>query len=232
MERIKIIDNLRGIAFLFMVFQHIFYFYDVSNNYQTSFASMDIVNYSGLFARVLFILLSGYSVYMNYEKDKDKDKNLNVVKRAKRSFEILMHGFVITLVTYILYPQYFVKFGILHFLAVGTLLVSFLAPYKLLSVIVLFVIMNITYPKINPYVDVVTGAGANSFMMDWFPLNKWLPLLLSGLVLGQTIPTTSLPQILDFDNFITDIGKNSLNFYTIHLVVLLVFYKVLNLKLS
>jgi len=227
MERIKIIDNLRGIAFLLMVFQHIFYFYDVSNNYQTNYASIDIVNYSGLFARILFILLSGYSVYMNYEKDKEN----NLAKRTKRSLEILMHGFLITLVTYILYPQYFIKFGILHFLAVGTLLVSFLAPYKLTSLVVLFVIMNITYPKINSYVDLVTGAEANSFMMDWFPLNKWLPLLLAGLILGQNIPTTcltpkALPTALNFDNFITDLGKNSLNLYTLHVVVLLVFYKL------
>jgi uncharacterized membrane protein len=164
---------------------------------------------------------------MNYEKDKEN----NLAKRTKRSLEILMHGFLITLVTYILYPQYFIKFGILHFLAVGTLLVSFLAPYKLTSLVVLFVIMNITYPKINSYVDLVTGAEANSFMMDWFPLNKWLPLLLAGLILGQNIPTTcltpkALPTALNFDNFITDLGKNSLNLYTLHVVVLLVFYKL------
>ena len=93
--------------------------------------------------------------------------------------------------------------------------------------------MNITYPKINPYIDTITGAETTSFMMDWFPLNKWLPLLLAGLILGQTIPTMyltpkALPTALNFDNFITDLGKNSLNLYTIHVVVLLVFYKVLN----
>ena len=223
MERIKIVDNLRGIAFLFMVFQHIFYFYDVSNDYKTSYSSNDIIYYSGLFARTLFILLSGYSIYMNY----NKDKNINLVKRTYRSLEILMHGFIITVITYILYPNYFIRFGILHFLALGTLLVSFLAPHKIISIIVLIIIMNITYPKINPYIDLITGSNNSNYMMDWFPLNKWLPLLLFGLILGQNIDINklSVSNILQFDNFITDIGKNSLNLYTLHVVILLIFYK-------
>jgi uncharacterized membrane protein len=226
MERIKIIDNLRGIAFLFMVFQHLFYFYDVSNDYQTSYASIDIIHYSGLFARTLFILLSGYSIYMNYEKD----KKIHFMKRVKRSLEILMHGFIITLVTYILYPKYFIRFGILHFLALGTLLVSLLAPYKFLSIIVLFILMNVTYPKINSHVDLITGSNSQYYMMDWFPLNKWLPLLLLGLIIGQNISAKILIPNLEFDNFVTDIGKNSLNLYTLHLIIIVIFYKLINNK--
>jgi hypothetical protein len=151
------------------------------------------------------------------------------MKRLKRSFEILMHGLVITLVTYVLYPNVFIRFGILHFLALGTLLILFLAPHKILSILVLIILSIISYPKINSYIDLITGANSTSYMMDWFPLNNWLPILLLGLIIGQNIPENkiSLP-ILQFDNFITDIGKNSLNLYTIHLVVLLVFYKVLN----
>jgi len=62
MNRIYLLDNLRGIAFLFMVLQHIFYFYDISNNYQTKTASNKLVEYSGIIARTLFVLLAGYSV--------------------------------------------------------------------------------------------------------------------------------------------------------------------------
>jgi len=227
MERIKIIDNLRGIAFLFMVFQHLFYFYDVSNYYKTSYASNFIVYNSGLFARVLFILLSGYSVYMNYEKD----GQINIVKRIKRSGEILLHGLFITLVTYILYPTFFIKFGILHFLAIGTLLISILAPFKILSMITCIVLLCITYPKINDYIDIITGTNSTSFMMDWFPLNRWLPLLLIGLIIGQNLSIHELNiPFLEFNNFITDIGKNSLNLYTLHLTILLIFFKMLNSK--
>ena len=159
-------------------------------------------------------------------------KENNLMKRTKRSLEILMHGLIITLVTYTLYPQLFVRFGILHFLAVGTLLVSFLAPHKFLSIIVLIVIMNIKYPITNSYIDVMTGSNSSNYMMDWFPLNKWLPLMLGGLIIGQNLSIGKLSvPVLEFDNFITNIGKNSLNLYTIHVIVLLIFYKIFNLKL-
>ena len=46
MSRVYLLDNLRGLAFLFMVFQHIFYFYDLSNNYQTQTAQNIFIEYS------------------------------------------------------------------------------------------------------------------------------------------------------------------------------------------
>ena len=108
MNRLIILDNLRGIAFLYMLFQHLFYFYDVSTNYKTSYSNNDIVVASGIIARTLFILLAGYSVYMNYKKD----NKIHLSKRVKRSLEILGHGLFITGLTYLLYPDNFVRFGI------------------------------------------------------------------------------------------------------------------------
>jgi uncharacterized membrane protein len=225
MERIVIIDNLRGIAFLFMVFQHIFYFNDVSNNYKTHYSNNEIVDTAGLIARSMFILLAGYSVSMAYAKD----KKINIKKRFKRSLEILSHGIFITGLTYILYPEHFVRFGILHFLAVGTLLISFVSHHKLGAFIALLISMGFSYPNINPLIDTITGAHAPASMMDWFPLNKWMPVILSGLVIGQNIDISKLNlPFLEFDNTITEIGKNSLNLYTIHVTILLVLYKIKN----
>lgn len=224
-ERILIIDNLRGIAFLFMLFQHIFYFYDVSTKYKTSYSNNVLVDNSGLIARTIFIILAGYSVYMNYTKD----NKIHLKKRIKRSFEILGHGLFLTGLTYLLYPDNFIRFGILHFLALGTLLISLLAPYKLGSILALILSIGISYPYINPFIDTITGAQVHANMMDWFPLDKWMPVLLSGLVISQQIDITKLNlSIFEFNNIITDIGKNSLNLYTIHVTLLLVFFKILN----
>ena len=49
--RINTIDNLRGIAFILMVFQHIFYFYDVSMNYKTSYSSNITI---ALYPKIIF----------------------------------------------------------------------------------------------------------------------------------------------------------------------------------
>jgi len=222
MERNYIIDNLKGIAFLLMFIQHIFYFFDVSNNYSTSYRNIDIIDKSGFISRYLFILLSGYSVYLTYKKD----NKIHFDKRIKRSLEILGHGLFITLITYLLYPDKFIQFGILHFLALGTLVISVLSPYKLLSISVLLISMFVTYPVTGTFADIITGSNYNNMMIDWFPLNNWLPVLLSGLVIGQNI-NLNIP-FLDFNNILTYLGKNSLNLYTIHIVVLLVGYKLIS----
>jgi uncharacterized membrane protein len=228
MERIVMIDNLRGIAFLFMLFQHIFYFYDVSTEYKTSYSNNTIVEYSGFIARTMFILLAGYSVYLTYKKQaiSEIDKKDKLKKRVKRSGEILEHAILISMVTYLLYPEKFIKFGILHFLALGTLLVSFVAPNKTATIVALIISLIIPYPVTGTFADVVTGSHFSGQMMDWFPLNRWIPVLLSGVAIGQYVDV-KIP-VLEFNNMLTDIGKNSLNLYTIHLIGLLVMFKYLN----
>jgi uncharacterized membrane protein len=226
MERIFILDNLRGLAFLFMVFQHIFYFYDLSNDYKTKTSDNELVDLSGSIARTLFILLAGYSVYMAYNKDKKQ----HLKKRFSRSLEILFHGLLLSLVTYILYPKYFIRFGILHFLALGTFLISFIAPFPKLTILILFISVIMTYPKINPFIDTITGAKVNYRMMDYFSLKKWLPVLLTGLILGQHLDIKNFKTIVPFlnqENILTYLGKNSLNLYTLHIIILLIFFKII-----
>ena len=56
--------------------------------------------------------------------------------------------------------------------------------------------MNITYPKINSHIDLITGANNTYPMMDWFPLNKWLPLLLAGLVFAQNVSINKINVLI------------------------------------
>jgi len=71
MTRIAIIDNLRGLAFIFMIIQHIFYFYDVSTYYETEYSKNIFIDLSGTIARTLFIFLAGCSLVLNYKKNKE-----------------------------------------------------------------------------------------------------------------------------------------------------------------
>ena len=113
MSRIILLDNLRGLAFIFMIIHHIFYFYDVTNNYTTSYAKNIMVDISGTIARTLFVFLAGISLVLL-----SKNKN-NISKRLKRSLEIAGHGLIITAVTYYFFPKYFIRFGVLHFIALA-----------------------------------------------------------------------------------------------------------------
>ena len=225
MSRIYLLDNIRGLAFLFMIIHHIFYFYDVSNNYSTKLSQNPLVNMSGHIARNMFILLAGYSTYMAYKKYTEKNKS-PLVERLKRSIEILGHAMIITFVTYILYPDIFIRFGILHFIALGTIISTILAPYKIVSIIVLVLCTLLKYPSVNSFIDTITGATSQFNAMDWFPLKSALPILLGGLIIGQHLDINKLNGGI-FKNkipFISYLGENSLNLYTIHVVGLILFF--------
>ena len=125
MSRNITLDNFRGIAFILMFIYHIFYFNDVSNNYTTSYSQNFFLDKIGGIARCMFILIAGISLSF-----------VTKTKRFKRSLEIAFHALIITLLTFYFYPKFFIRFGILHFFALTTLLVSFIAPYPKLTIII------------------------------------------------------------------------------------------------
>ena len=222
-ERVYILDNFRGIAFILMFISHIFYFYDISNDYQTDTANGPITKYFGEIARTTFIILAGFSVYMSYNNNKEE----NIIKRVKRSLEILIHAGLVSLVSYLLYPDNFVRCGILHFIAIGTLLISPLAPSTLFAIIVFLISLNFTYPQVNQVIDTITGSNVYYNMMDYFPLNKWLPIMLIGLITAQNIDVNKLKiPFLKDKSILTTIGQNSLNLYTGHFVIFMVISKI------
>ena len=57
-------------------------------------------------------------------------------------------------------------------------------------------------------------------MMDWFPLQKWLPVMLSGLIIGQYVNIDKLKiPLLEKASHLSLLSKNSLELYTLHFVI-------------
>jgi uncharacterized membrane protein len=230
-NRLLILDNLRGIAFILMFIQHLFYFYDVSKYYKTNLANNSFINLSGYLARNLFIFLAGYSMVISYKNNKKKF----IKKRLEKSLLILGHAAIISLVTYYFYPEFYIRFGVLHFIGLATFLLSFLVPYPKLYIIILLIVLLIKPPKINVFLDTILGSNIHYQMMDWFPLLKWLPIMIGGMIFGSlpklNIGTLSKLNInfLNKKNILTFFGKNSLNLYTIHIIILILFYKIINI---
>ena len=210
-----------------MVIQHIFYFYDVSKYYETDYASNSLISMSGTIARTIFIILSGYSLALSYKNSKKK-KN-----RFKTPILVLTHAMLLTCVTWFLYPDFFVRFGVLHYIGLSTLLLSFLAPYKNLYLPALIgsLLLSNNIPKFENMniLNLILGGKTTYNMMDYFPLLKWLPYSILGLLLFNLNENFDL-KILSNKNILTNIGKNSLNYYTLHIIILLFFYKYLSLK--
>ena len=223
MSRFIILDNLRGIAFILMIIHHIFYFYDVKNKYRTFYSNNIIIKIIGFISRNLFIFLVGYSLVYSYENNKNNFLN----NRIKKSLEILAHAFFISLITYYYYPDYYIRFGVLHFIGLITLLLAFITPYYNLYYIIFFIFIVLQYielPYFNNFIDILLGNN-NYTSMDYFSIIKWTPVVLLGMIVKSQQYNINLPiNILNDNNLLSWFGQNSLNLYTLHIVIIILFY--------
>jgi len=150
-------------------------------------------------------------------------------KRLDRSFEILLHAMIITFITYMYHPKIFIRFGVLHFISIASLLGSFFIDKKILTFIFMFLFVIIKPISVNnKFIDTITGGKINYNMMDYFPLFPWFGLVLFGLFIGKNSDLTKIDKTFNFIDYtsLTKIGQNSLKLYTSHIILLMVIYNI------
>jgi len=232
-SRFEQFDILRGSLFIPMFIYHLFSFYDLTNYFGSSYTSNPIIKCLG-YVRTIYIILAGYSVYLSYKSSKNKEQFYT--NRLKRSFGIVIPALVITFLSHYLYPSFGIKFGILHFIALGTLLISPIAHMN--SSLITFICLIITHfwkiPSINHIIDTITGAQVHYSAADWFPLNKNLKFILFGLFLAQIKhkylkPYKTSNSIINTFKFM---GKHSLELYYSHFIVIMIIYYILKNKIN
>lgn len=110
-----------------------------------------------------------------------------------------------------------------------TLLLSSIIKYdKYYEIILLiFIILNyIEIPSINNHIDLILGQVMPNYnMIDWFPILKCLPVVLSGMIFANKIDLTNFNHINN--NILSFIGKNCLELYTLHLYILIILYNTI-----
>lgn len=194
------IDFLRGLAVLGMVIFHLFFVLD----YFEVVASEMYEGWWLVLARsvqFVFLGLVGVSLALSRQKaDSQRTGGIETAKASivkefysrqiRRVFWVLAMAMLVTLFTYAAVPGAYVKFGILHFIAVSIFLLMFLASRKWLNLflgiaalLVAFSIRNIevTAPLLYPLgFDFV---GINT--LDYFPIFPWISMPLFGIFLGN-----------------------------------------------
>lgn len=137
---------------------------------------------------------------------------------------------MISLLTYYYYPDKYIRFGILHFIGTITILIIPLIPFKnfyWIFLIVSLLLQNIKFTNFNNIFDIILGQAINYYnMIDYFPLIKWTPIVISGMIIGNYFDFSILEKYLH-NNILSWIGKNSLHLYTFHLYILVIIYNLL-----
>ncbi len=227
-RRVKLLDTLRGIAIIYMVFWHVAYDLITIFGVSVSDSIRNIMSAASVF-RVIFIVLAGITVRFSRNA-------------AKHGARLLLIAAGFTIVTAFFFPGRAIYFGTLHLIATGMLVYGALSEYinKIpwwLGFAVCLVIFIFTYNTLLGYI----GVGGFSvklpeeltyhslinyfgfieedfYSVDYLPILPWLFLFLSGSFLGTLITEKKLPEFAyrDFCPPVTWVGRNSLIIYIAH----------------
>lgn len=235
-KRYLTIDLIRGISVISMVLYHLMYDLKYMFDQDMPFFSIQKCYIWQQSICISFIIIAGISLNFNS-------------KKLHHGIKLLITSILITIVTHVFVREYAIYFGIIHFLAIGIIIIFLLEKFlnkihNLLGFILnlgIFVIIRTSYYlnssfHINIFkflskfkLGFIFGFPKNGFYSsDYFPIFPWIFLLITGFYLGKIIKFDSLLKIKN-NNIFVIIGQKSLEIYLLHQVII---YSVLSLILK
>lgn len=216
-KRILEIDVVRVIAMVLMIVFHFVYdlneFLGINIDYLNGFWY-----YEGKLSALLFIFISGIS-------------NGFSRKPVRRGIKILFYAMIITIVTYVIFPDEYIRFGILHFLGTAMIISPVLRKFNngfLILLAFLSVIAGSYIKKlsVDTYLFLPFGAMYDGFSsMDYYPIFPYIAFYVLGIVVYKKVYSSGKGFIYTRENYkvIRFLSKNSLGIYVLHQPILLLF---------
>lgn len=221
-ERFALLDVVRGIAVIMMIAFHLVYDLHFFFGVQTLAFRSGFWYYEGRVTAILFIMLTGVVSALLARKYAGKElwrKNL------LRGLRVLLFASLVTLVTWLYWPDMTIYFGILHFLSFGILLSLFFVRFAYANIFfaLVFIILGTQFQSFafDSYWLFPLGFSSSSIAsFDYYPFFPWFGVLLLGIAaanifrVGFSLQFSRL-GVLGFA------GRHSLAIYLVHQPILL-----------
>lgn len=222
-RRLPLIDLARGLAVLAMIIYH--FVWDLSFLGLVDPALRDAPGWTA-FARAIavsFLALAGFGLVLAHGKGLDRAKFLRRLALVAGAAALVSAG------TYLAFPDNFIFFGILHAIALGSVLaLPFLFAPIWLVALAMLAIWALPYAfqspaMANPWLIWIGLGDRLPNSSDFVPVFPWLGFILLGMLAGRLINPARLamaePQarLLRWTGWM---GRHSLPIYLIHQPVL------------
>jgi uncharacterized membrane protein len=223
-ERFWEIDALRGLAIVNMII--------FNYSFALLYLGLSSVNLNIFYAYAIastFIFLSGISMTLFYSQGRKNSAR----KFVARGLKIFFFGIIITIITYLAFPEAYVVFGILHFVGLSTILGYLFLKFNKMNVIIgiLLIFLGAYLYSFRFDFSWALWLGfipQNFYTFDYFPLLPWFGVTLLGISFGNElyrggkrafgIKDMSKNRIVRALSFL---GRNSLTIYLLHQPVLI-----------
>lgn len=180
------LDLLRSLAVILMIAYH--GAYDLEHFFGipvlSSIGIWDVV--WARFTLVLFLLIVGATFSVTWERSGHRCR-----KYVMRGMELFACAMLVTLVTYIADPASYVRFGVLHMIAIAILLLPFLAPLREWSAVLGLGIIGISFllpDSAHTWMLLPWGIPpADWYTVDYVPLIPWLGVPCMGYAVGYAV---------------------------------------------
>jgi uncharacterized membrane protein len=222
------IDGLRGFAIAQMVVYHLCY--DLNHFGWTNFPIGLSLNWKIWQVSIIstFLLLTGISLVL---RDSFKPSWRDFWRRW---VQIVASALAVSLGSYLIFPESYIFFGILHFislaLVLGRLMLRFGAYNLIFGFLVIVLGLNLSHPLFNAvgtsWIGLVTK---EPFTQDFVPIFPWFGVVLIGCGLGNVWRSQNFKKpkwieqkSLSIPRLLTWMGKHSLAIYLIHQPILFI----------
>ncbi len=227
-NRLRIVDQLRGLAIIGVVIFHLVWDLDFTNLIESGFASHPIWIAFGRLLAGTFMFLVGVSLVLATRE------TVQWQPAIKRILKIAFFALIITAATYAVFPSAFVFYGILHAIAVASILGLFFLPLPTFVILAIGVVVwlaplfftNEAFD--SRWLAWIGFSQTPPISNDLVPVFPWFGVTLVGIATARLISvgrTSSRFAEMAIQNetgrFLTFCGRHSLIIYLLYQPLLL-----------
>ena len=232
------LDVARGFAIFLMFVYHFSYDLNYFGFIQQSFTQDPFwISFRTIIVS-LFLSIMGISLYLaNYQGVRKK-------RFLQRLYLLLFYAALVSLGSWKMFPKAMIMFGILHFIAVasvlGLLFIRF-GIFNLFLGIALIILAQIVHLPIfdQPALQWIGFTTRLPIAVDYVPLIPWFGVVLIGLYLGQLLSQRPKNSTLiqwqgkhPVNKLLSLGGRHSLNIYMLHQPLFLGILYIINLIIT